>query len=128
ELLRHCPVEAFRVSLRDRFAVELDSERNVEGPVAASREVLERGRFLVRCLDTCFFEQRERRHPCGDRRLERLAEERAKWDVLPRLDVAGAPVVDEDDAEDVLGEGLNGHRLAELAADADDEAELELEV
>ena len=73
-------------------------------------------------------EQRERRHPGGDRRLERLAEERPERPVLPCLDVARAPVVEEDDAEDVVGERLRRHRLAEPARHADDEAELELDV
>ena len=88
----------------------------------------ERRRILRRRLDARVLEQRERRHPGGDRRLERLAEVRAERHVLPRLDVARAPVVDEDDAEDVVGEGLDGNGLAEPARDADDEAELELEV
>ena len=87
------------------------------------------GRRILRGrLDATLVEQRERRHPGGDRRLERLAEERPERDVLPGLDVARAPVVDEDDAEHVLGETLRRHRLAACARHADDEAELELEV
>ena len=69
-------------------------------------------RLLRGRLDAVLLEQRERRHPGGDRRLERLAEERAERDVLPRLDVARAPVVHEHDAEDVVGEALRRDRLA----------------
>ena len=73
-------------------------------------------------------EQGERRHPRADRGRERLAEERAERLVLPRLDVARAPVVDEHDAEDVVAERRSAHRLAQRAADPDDEPELELDV
>ena len=45
-----------------------------------------------------------------------------------RLDVARAPVVHEHDAEDVVARVADGDRLAEPARDADDEAELELDV
>ena len=54
-------------------------------------------------VDGGVLEQRERRHPGGDRRRERLAEERPERLVLPRLEVPRAPVVDEHDAEDVVG-------------------------
>src|SRR6202042_2700844 len=58
----------------------------------------------------------------------RLAEERAEGHGLPRLDVPGRPVVDQAHAEHVLGEAVDGHRLAEHALRTDDEAELGLEV
>ena len=57
--------------------------------------------------------------------LARNGPERA---VLPRLDVARAPVVDQQHAEDVVERALDGHRLAERARHADDEAQLELDV
>src|SRR5262249_18012248 len=65
-------------------------------------------------------EQRERRHPRRDRRRERLAEKWAERLVLPRLYVARAPVVDDDDAEDGVAEARLGR--------PDDEAELDLDV
>src|SRR4051794_30210790 len=70
----------------------------------------------------------ERRDPLRDRRREGLAEERPEWHVFERLDVARAPVVDEDGAEHVLQRAVDRHRLAELRRLADDEAELELDV
>ncbi len=48
--------------------------------------------------------------------------------VLPGLDVPRAPVVDENDTEDVLAKRRGGDRPTERAADADDEPELELDV
>src|SRR5436305_308915 len=80
---------------RNDGAVQLDLELQVEPPVATAGEVWQRRRLLGRGLDTAVAEQRERRHPGRDRRLERLAEEGAERHVLPRLDVARAPVVDE---------------------------------
>src|SRR6266516_4880600 len=68
----------------------------------------ERRRIRRRRLDARVLEERERRHP--------------------RLDVARAPVVDEHEPEDVVGEGLDRNRVTELGGDADDEPELELEV
>ena len=60
---------------------------------------------------------RERRHPGGDRGRERLAEERAERLVLPRLEVARAPVVEQHDAEDVV-ERLARPRRARRARSA----------
>ena len=48
--------------------------------------------------------------------------------VLPRLDVAGRPVVDEHGAEDVVGERVHGAPARRAGCRADDEAELELDV
>ena len=54
------------------------------------------------------------------RRGERLAVERAEWLVFDALDVARAPVVDEDDTEDVLVRAVDvdrsrGGRAADVA-------------
>ena len=48
--------------------------------------------------------------------------------VLPGLDVASAPVVDEHDAEDVIAERRRRNRRSEHARHADDESQLELDV
>ena len=111
--------------LRDDLAVQLDLERDVVREVVDAQVVERLGLLLDagRCSQLV-----ERRHPRRDRRGERLAEERAERDVLERLDVARAPVVDEHRAEDVLERALDRHRLAEMRRLADHEAELELEV
>ena len=70
----------------------------------------------------------ERRDPRGHRGRERLGQERAQRAVLPRLEVARAPVVDQQHAEDVVERAVDGHRLAQGARHADDEAQLELDV
>ena len=87
----------------------------------------QRRRLLRGSLYATLLEEGERRHPGRDRRLERLAEERAERDVLPGLDVARTPVVHEHDAEDVVGEAVRRHAPA-VARNAHDESELELEV
>ena len=116
ELLRHRPVEAARVAARDHGAVQLHLERHVERPVAPRRAGAAAARApAVGGGDAAVLEQRERRHPRRDRGGEALAEERAERDVLPGLEVARAPVVDEHDAEDVVGEGACRDRLAERA-------------
>ena len=66
--------------------------------------------------------------PRRDRRRERLAEERAERHVLPGLDVAGRPVVDQADAEHVPANASTGDRRAARRARADDEAHLGLDV
>ena len=65
-------------------------------------QVLQRRRVLRRQVAPGRVQRRERGDPGADRRRERLAEERPERDVLPGLDVARAPVVEPDDAEDVL--------------------------
>ena len=57
-----------------------------------------------------------------------LPEVRAERHVLPGLQVAGGPVVDEDRAEDMLRERARRHRRAEGRADANHEPELRLDV
>ncbi len=84
--------------------------------------VLWRGRRAER------LERGERDDPRRHRRGERLAEERAQRLVLPALDVARAPVVDEHEAEDVLGGRARRDRRPERVAGAGDEPELELDV
>ena len=127
QLLRHRPVEA-GVRPRDDRAGELDLELDVETPVCGNAQVGERLGILRRGRHEPVFQERKRRDPRRDRGRERLSEEGTERLVLPRLDVARAPVVDQNDSEHVLAEvgGRNGH--PERAADADDEPELELDV
>jgi hypothetical protein len=57
--------------------------------------------------------------PGGDRGGEAFGKEGAEGLVLPRLDVAGGPVVEEADAEEVLGGFGDGDWGAEKAGLAD---------
>src|SRR5687767_3647703 len=127
ELLGGVPVEAARVRAGDDGAVELDLEVDVERPLLGRAQVRE---WLGILRWTGHPGQRvQRRHPGAYRRREGLAQERAERLVLPALDVARAPVVDEHEAEDVLGRPRDRDRLAELGGrPAGDEAQLELYV
>ena len=102
ELLGEGPPLVGEVRAADLVAVELDGEVEVEAPRLRR---LERGvgQRVLRRRST----SRSRSATSGtthapDGRAERLAEERAERLVLEGLDVAGRPVVDEYDAEDVL--------------------------
>src|SRR5262249_3402572 len=57
---------------------------------------------------------------------EALRQERTKRRVFPALDVAGAPVVDEDETEDVVEGAVDGDWFAERIAGADEAADFEL--
>ena len=128
ELLRHRPVERrARSCANDRRRSARPRGRR-RAPSRARRRDTAAAAAPAPAPRRVRLEQRERRHPGRDRRRERLAEERPERLVLPALDVARAPVVDEHDAEDVVGEASTRHRLAEPARHADDEAELELDV
>ena len=70
----------------------------------------------------------ERDDPVADRGRERLPQEGAERHGLPGLDVAGAPVVEQHDAEDVVERAVDRDRLAAAAGRADHEAQLELDV
>src|SRR5262245_2585575 len=125
ELLREGPVEPARVGARDDRAVQLDLELDVERPVALGAQVLERLRLLRRGGHAVGLERGKRGDPRCDRGGERLAQERAERYVLPALDVARAPVVDEREPEDVCGGVRSGEPRPGRAGD---EAELELDV
>ena len=128
QLLRHRPVQAASVRSRDDGVADVDLELGVERPLARHAQVGQQLGILLRPGDEAALEQRERRDPGGDRRGERLSQERPQRLVLPGLDVPCAPVVDEGDAEHVLAERRPVDRRTERAPDPDDEAELELEV
>src|SRR6185437_2112756 len=67
-------------------------------------------------------------HPAGHGGGERLAEERSERDVLPGLDVARGPVVEQGQPEDVVREPTGGDPVAEPGGGADDEPHLGLDV
>jgi hypothetical protein len=108
------------------LAVQLQLELDVDRPVAAALQVAGRGRVLLRCLRA---RQCVQRHdPGADRGLEALAEERPERHVLVRLQVARAPVVDDDRAEDDVLEAVDGDARPDGRRGPDDEAELHLDV
>jgi hypothetical protein len=128
ELLRHRPVETTSIRTRHDGASELDLEIDVEAPLALDVQVGKRLGVLRRRRHEAVLEQGERCDPSPDGGREGLAEERPERLVLPRLDVTRAPVVDQEDAEDVVAKRGRGYRLAERATHANDEADLELDV
>ena len=70
----------------------------------------------------------ERHDPGRDGAAEVLGEERPERLVLPGLDVAGGPVVEEAEAEEPRTGVLDRHRLALRVAAPDEETDLELVV
>ena len=100
------------------LAVELDLQREVERPVALGPQVGQRLRVLRARRHEVGLERGQRHDPGRDRGRERLAQERAERLVLPALQVARAPVVDEHEAEDVLADLGGGDRRAERLARA----------
>ena len=127
DLLLDRPVQVPRARARDDLAVQLDLELDVID-VRLGAQVVERLGLLRLPGDPVGLEIVERRHPGADRGRERLPQERAERLVLPGLDVASAPVVDEDDAEDVLERAVDRDGLARRARSPDHESELELDV
>src|SRR5262245_46653508 len=101
------------------------------GPVLLVVEVRQRLRILGRTLEGRHAERRERlerHHPRADRGREALGEERAERLVLPLLQVASGPVVEQAQAEE-LALGLRQRdRLAERVAGPEERADLELVV
>lgn len=84
--------------------------------------------FLGHPLDPDGFEGVEGDEPRGDGGGEGLAEEGAEGLVFPPLDVAGGPVVDEDEPKDVVFGGFDGDSFGEVGSFADVVAEFEFEV
>src|SRR6202030_2079831 len=69
-----------------------------------------------------------RHHPWRDGGAEILAEERAERLGFPGLYVARRPVVEQAVAEHMIGRVTDRNHGAELGSDADEGAELELEI
>src|SRR5688500_3246465 len=73
-------------------------------------------------------ERLPRDDPGRDARRKILGQKRAQRLVLPRLDVARRPVINQANAEQVLFGVLYSHRIAELVSPADEESDLRLVV
>ncbi len=91
-------------------------------------EVGKGARVLARQVAPRGVERCQRGDPVADARGEGLAEEGAERHVLPGLEVARRPVVEPDDAEDVVGQVGAGDGGAEPRRGADHEPELGLDV
>ena len=109
-------------------ALDCDFEADVVRGPGGRAEVAGGGRVLDRAVQAvglqCFEGDQPGRHRGG----ERLAEERAQGPRLGGLHVAGAPVVHQYQAGDVVGERGRGYRRAGTVGMVDDEADLGLEV
>src|SRR5690606_33706755 len=101
---------------------------DVERGPSRVAQVGERFRILGRTLGAEGRERVEGHDPGRDRRREDLGIERTERHRLPTLDVARAPVVHEQEPEDVLLRAFYGDGLAEAVLDSDDETDLELEI
>ena len=135
DLLRDPPVQpgerraaAHGLGGRGPGGAQVDRQAEVEGPVLARPQVRQRRRVLHRTGRPARAEGVERGHPRRHRRGERLAEERPERLVLPRLDVAGRPVVHQHQAEHVVHRLVDRHRAPGLGGHADHRAHLELDV
>src|SRR6185437_12474213 len=100
-------------------------ERGAGCPASEVRQGLG---LLVRQRHPRRVERVERHDPWAEAGAEGLAEERAEWLVLPGLDVPRAPVVQQADAEDVIGEVVDRHPLAQFRWYTDDVRHLGLDV
>ena len=113
---------------RDHGPVHRHLEMEVDSARFGPAQVRQRLGLLSGQVDPRIGQRGHRRHPCGDARGERLAEERAERHVLPRLDVAGAPVVEQDHPEEVVAGLGERHGHTEVRRPSDDEADLGLDV
>ena len=94
-------------------------------------EMRQRRRIALRPRERGDAERRQRflrHHPRRHRGGEILAEERTERLIFPTLHVARRPVVQQAEAENVLGRLADRDGVAELGRHADIEAELELEI
>ena len=96
--------------------------------VAFVREIVEDGGVLGGAGDAKVIEGLEGDDPGGNGGAEVLAEEGAEGDVLPLLDVAGGPIVEEHKAKDVLLRLGRRDALAQWLAVERDEGHFEFEV
>src|ERR1051325_9922653 len=123
--LRDRPIHVAEVAAADPCAVQPDFYRDVERDVVF--EMRQHRIFALR-LHAIRLERVERDDPRRDRRRKVLREKRTERLVLPRLDVARQPVVDETEAEDVIERVPHRNRIAEGVAAADEDAQLQFVV
>ncbi len=139
--LRHRPVKFFEISLaqaewRDPARAHLCTgnlhfEREIDGasrPILRRIEIRQRRGVALRTHKERCAIRSERfhwYHPRRDAGCEALAQKRAERLVFPGLYIAGRPVVDQADAEDVILGGLDGDRLSQRVARPDEEADFE---
>ena len=117
EIRRRQPIAGV-AALAHRFGLQPRLERDVDRASVAVRgrvEIRQRRRIAGRMPERAAErrERIERDDPRRDRRREVLREERSERLVLPALDVARAPVVEQHEAEHVLLGVTDRHRLAE---------------
>ena len=114
ELLRRGPVHVPQVAARDRLRGR--HARRLQQHLQVQVHALQAARGLAQVRQGCRLLLRRRRrpegregrqghHPGRDARAEVLPQEGPEGHILPPLDVPGAPVVQEHQAEDVLLRG-----------------------
>ena len=113
ELLGRGPVHPRERRLADDGVVPPHGEPQVQSAVRVAAQVVEHRGVLLGRGHPGVGQGLQRHHPRADRGGERLAQEGAQRLVLPGLDVAGRPVVDQHDAEDVLGQVVDADPLAQ---------------
>ena len=108
--------------------LEIDLEAHVIVLQPGLAQIGQGGRLLRRCRRAEGLQRLLRHHPRRDRRGEGLGEEGAEGLIFPGLNVAGAPVVQQHEAEDQpLGAGLIEH-LAHGRILTNDKTHLQLEI
>ena len=134
QLLAHVPVHVTEVGAADYLTGgsttwdDFDFERDVVVAVAFALQVVKNLGVLLWASDAKVIKGFEGDDPGGDGRTKILAEEGSEGDVFPLLDVAGRPVVEQDQAKDVVISLGRRDALAERFAVEGDESHFELEV
>ncbi len=109
------------------MSVEPDLHREVQAPPVTVDQIGKGGRGLA-WGDPCLSERFQRHYPGGDGGRERFTEEGPQGNVFPRLDVTGTPVVDQNHAEDVVGEVRRGDGMAQPGRGSHHETDLGLDI
>ena len=85
-------------------------------------------RILLRAFNPERLQRQKRHHPGRDGCGEVLSQEGSERLILPALDISGAPVIDKNQAEDMVGRRFDRNRLAQRTAGSDEETHFKLKV
>src|SRR6516165_4048668 len=106
----------------------MDLQVNVKGPVVGALEIGKRLWLLSRARNVKGLQGFQRNHPGRNRSCKVFGQKGTERNVFPFLDIACAPIVYQDHAENVIRCSCDGNGFAELITGADKKAHFQLEI
>ena len=134
ELLRNAPVKISEICAGDGLqlghfrGLQSRFELNVESKIICAFQVRQWRWILCRQAFTEQLQRLQRDHPRRDAGAKIFRQERAQRLVFPGLNVPRAPVVHQNDSENVILRSVDGNRLTKRIAGTNEEGRFQFEI